>query len=193
MHNFQWGGFDAWATSPSSSSNRIHESVPNGVYLDLPIVTCVHFVIVHWGSRSNQARRTPHICTLHPLHQPPVPYRPAPCIPRSYPAPLYPHPTFTPQFRTSPSTPHTPHAHTLHTRFTLQGAISAGTIKKVANLRAEGVKFAIITGARLSTLLMRLPYLPAADAFVCENGAWFMVHTLVPGRCNSSLALWPIC
>jgi hypothetical protein len=28
----------------------------------------------------------------------------------------------------------------------------------------------LISGARLSTLLMRLPYLPAADAYVCENG-----------------------
>jgi hypothetical protein len=34
----------------------------------------------------------------------------------------------------------------------------------------QGLKFVVITGARLSTLLMRLPYLPEADAFVCENG-----------------------
>jgi hydroxymethylpyrimidine pyrophosphatase-like HAD family hydrolase len=40
----------------------------------------------------------------------------------------------------------------------------------VAGLRAAGLRFVIITGARLSTLLMRLPYLPAADAFVCESG-----------------------
>eukprot|EP00197_Chlamydomonas_leiostraca_P012292 CAMPEP_0202869656 /NCGR_PEP_ID=MMETSP1391-20130828/12575_1 /ASSEMBLY_ACC=CAM_ASM_000867 /TAXON_ID=1034604 /ORGANISM="Chlamydomonas leiostraca, Strain SAG 11-49" /LENGTH=268 /DNA_ID=CAMNT_0049549997 /DNA_START=62 /DNA_END=868 /DNA_ORIENTATION=- len=51
-----------------------------------------------------------------------------------------------------------------------QGAISAQTIHQVAALRSKGVMFVVITGARLSTLLMRLPYLPAADAFVCENG-----------------------
>ena len=51
-----------------------------------------------------------------------------------------------------------------------RGAISALTLTKVASLRSKGVKFVVITGARLSTLLMRLPFLPAADAFVCENG-----------------------
>lgn len=51
-----------------------------------------------------------------------------------------------------------------------QGAISADTIRKVAELREKGLKFVIITGARLSTLLMRLPYLPLADAYVCEGG-----------------------
>lgn len=52
----------------------------------------------------------------------------------------------------------------------VKGVISAATIHKVAKLREHGVKFVVITGARLSTLLMRLPYLPAGDAFVCENG-----------------------
>ena len=28
----------------------------------------------------------------------------------------------------------------------------------------------LITGGRLTTLLQRLPFLPAADAYVCENG-----------------------
>lgn len=58
----------------------------------------------------------------------------------------------------------------------MQGAISAKTIQQVARLRAQGVKFVVITGARLSTLLMRLPYLPVADAFVCENGRWPICH-----------------
>lgn len=49
-------------------------------------------------------------------------------------------------------------------------AISTLTLRKVAALRTKSCKFAIITGARLSTLLSRLPYLPQADAFVCENG-----------------------
>ncbi|GAX80007.1 hypothetical protein CEUSTIGMA_g7446.t1 [Chlamydomonas eustigma] len=51
-----------------------------------------------------------------------------------------------------------------------RGVISAGTIQGVAKLRSHGVKFAVITGARLSTLLMRLPFLPACDAYVCESG-----------------------
>jgi len=33
-----------------------------------------------------------------------------------------------------------------------------------------------VTGARLSTLLMRLPYLPYADALVCENGEWLRLY-----------------
>ncbi|KAL6759566.1 hypothetical protein V8C86DRAFT_1807886 [Haematococcus lacustris] len=51
-----------------------------------------------------------------------------------------------------------------------QGVISTRTLRQVASLRRQGVLCVIITGARLSTLLMRLPFLPAADAFVCENG-----------------------
>eukprot|EP00798_Chlamydomonas_sp_ICE-L_P012596 gene12596-15822_t len=50
------------------------------------------------------------------------------------------------------------------------GEISSTTFHKVAKLRSQGVHFCVITGARLSTLLMRLAFLPAADAFVCENG-----------------------
>ena len=37
-------------------------------------------------------------------------------------------------------------------------------------MRKGGVKLVLITGARLSTLLMRMAFLPAADAYVCENG-----------------------
>eukprot|EP00798_Chlamydomonas_sp_ICE-L_P014687 gene14687-20726_t len=51
-----------------------------------------------------------------------------------------------------------------------QGEISTTTFHKVAKVRSQGVRFCVITGARLSTLLMRLAFLPAADAFVCENG-----------------------
>jgi hydroxymethylpyrimidine pyrophosphatase-like HAD family hydrolase len=32
------------------------------------------------------------------------------------------------------------------------------------------VLLVLITGARSATLLQRLPFLPAADAYVCENG-----------------------
>lgn len=58
-----------------------------------------------------------------------------------------------------------------------QGVISAGTLHLVAQLRSRGALFVVISGARLSTLLMRLPYLPAADAYVCENGG----RILYPG------------
>ncbi|GIM06259.1 hypothetical protein Vretimale_10615 [Volvox reticuliferus] len=58
-----------------------------------------------------------------------------------------------------------------------QGVISAMTLHLVAQLRSRGAVFVVISGARLSTLLMRLPYLPAADAYVCENGG----RILFPG------------
>ncbi len=37
-------------------------------------------------------------------------------------------------------------------------------------MRKGGVKLVLITGARLATLLTRMAFLPAADAYVCENG-----------------------
>ncbi|KXZ54955.1 hypothetical protein GPECTOR_3g123 [Gonium pectorale] len=58
-----------------------------------------------------------------------------------------------------------------------RGVISAATLHQVAQLRSRGCLFVVISGARLSTLLMRLPYLPAADAYVCENGG----RILYPG------------
>ncbi|KAL4438989.1 hypothetical protein ABPG77_006926 [Micractinium sp. CCAP 211/92] len=51
-----------------------------------------------------------------------------------------------------------------------QGLISLPTLRLYAALRALGVKLVVITGARLSTLLGRLPCIPAADAYVCEGG-----------------------
>ena len=48
--------------------------------------------------------------------------------------------------------------------------ISVQTLTALAKLREAGVRLVLITGARMSTLLQRLPFLPAADAFVCENG-----------------------
>lgn len=52
----------------------------------------------------------------------------------------------------------------------VQGVISQATLQKVADLRNAGVAFVIETGARTATLLQRLPYLPASDALVSENG-----------------------
>lgn len=37
-------------------------------------------------------------------------------------------------------------------------------------MRKGGVKLVLITGARLSTMLQRMAFLPAADAYICENG-----------------------
>lgn len=51
-----------------------------------------------------------------------------------------------------------------------RGVISRRTIELFAALRALGVKVAFISGCRVSTLLQRLPFLPAADAYVCESG-----------------------
>ena len=48
--------------------------------------------------------------------------------------------------------------------------ISVQTLTALAKLREAGIRLVLITGARMSTLLQRLPFLPAADAFVCENG-----------------------
>jgi hydroxymethylpyrimidine pyrophosphatase-like HAD family hydrolase len=51
-----------------------------------------------------------------------------------------------------------------------QGIISLRTIELYASLRAMGRKVILISGCRYSTLIQRLPYLPAADAYVCESG-----------------------
>ncbi|GAB4814732.1 hypothetical protein N2152v2_001778 [Parachlorella kessleri] len=51
-----------------------------------------------------------------------------------------------------------------------QGYISEGTLRLFAALRQLGAKLVLISGARASTLLQRLPQLPAADAYVCESG-----------------------
>lgn len=44
--------------------------------------------------------------------------------------------------------------------------ISEKTLKLVAELRKKGHIFVLISGARSSTFMERLPYLPAADAYV---------------------------
>ena len=52
----------------------------------------------------------------------------------------------------------------------LQGYISLSTLKLMQTLRQEGVIIVLISGARSSTFFQRLPWLPRADAYVCENG-----------------------
>lgn len=51
-----------------------------------------------------------------------------------------------------------------------RGAISVKTLKLFAAVRALGVKLVIISGCRSSTLFERMPFLPMADAYVCESG-----------------------
>ncbi|KAF8055736.1 hypothetical protein HT031_006640 [Scenedesmus sp. PABB004] len=55
------------------------------------------------------------------------------------------------------------------------GVISRLTLEKAAALRAAGGAFVLVSGARTSTVLQRLPFLPAADAVVAENGGriWY--------------------
>ncbi|KAK9814335.1 hypothetical protein WJX72_004109 [[Myrmecia] bisecta] len=63
----------------------------------------------------------------------------------------------------------------------LQGVISVKTLTELASLRAGGAVLVLLTGARLSTLQQRLPFLPAADAYVCENGGRVFYHnTFLP-------------
>ncbi|KAK3248150.1 hypothetical protein CYMTET_42374 [Cymbomonas tetramitiformis] len=52
----------------------------------------------------------------------------------------------------------------------LQGYISVHTLELIRDLRRQGHVFVIISGARYSTIMERLPYLPQADAYVVENG-----------------------
>ena len=51
-----------------------------------------------------------------------------------------------------------------------QGFISERTLELVQELRQSGHLFVLITGARSSTFLERSGQLPAADAYVVENG-----------------------
>jgi hypothetical protein len=50
------------------------------------------------------------------------------------------------------------------------GAISQGTLERYAAARASGARLVVVSGARTPTLLQRLPFIPAADAYVSENG-----------------------
>jgi len=61
-------------------------------------------------------------------------------------------------------------AHGVNAVGDLQGIISASSIEKAAALRKMGAAFVIVSGARTATVLQRLPYLPAADAVIAENG-----------------------
>lgn len=58
------------------------------------------------------------------------------------------------------------------------------TLQDLARLRSQGVLLVLITGARSATLLQRLPFLPQADAYVCENGGRiFYAGSPLPTAC----------
>ena len=66
----------------------------------------------------------------------------------------------------------------------LQGVISSQTLQLCQKLRLEkNVKLVLITGARTSTLLNRLPYLPKADVYVSEGGGRIFYPTNVDNCC----------
>eukprot|EP00966_Prymnesium_polylepis_P305359 7056403-Prymnesium_polylepis.1 len=48
--------------------------------------------------------------------------------------------------------------------------VSERKIALVDALRAEGIRFSVVTAARKSTMLQRWPLLPECDAHVCESG-----------------------
>ncbi|KAL1528441.1 hypothetical protein AB1Y20_009788 [Prymnesium parvum] len=59
------------------------------------------------------------------------------------------------------------------------GVVSERTAALVQQLRDEGVLFVVVTAARKSTLLERLPLLPPCDAAVCETGS--RIYLRAPG------------
>ena len=61
-----------------------------------------------------------------------------------------------------------------------QAFISEQTLLLVSELRQAGHVFVLISGARSSTFLERLPYLPAADAYVMENGGRIFIPARKP-------------
>jgi hydroxymethylpyrimidine pyrophosphatase-like HAD family hydrolase len=67
-----------------------------------------------------------------------------------------------------------------------QGIISQASLAKAAQLRKSGTAVIIISGARTSTVLQRLPYLPAADAIIAENGEQMLFASLTDARLRSS-------
>lgn len=58
----------------------------------------------------------------------------------------------------------------------LQGFISERTLQLIAELRHAGHLVVLISGARSSTFMQRLPFLPAADAYAMENGGRIFIQ-----------------
>lgn len=52
-----------------------------------------------------------------------------------------------------------------------RGIISVDSLKGFARLQGDfGCRVVLVSGCRCSTLIQRIPYLPKADAYVCESG-----------------------
>mmetsp|Transcript_37547 Transcript_37547/g.62167 ORF Transcript_37547/g.62167 Transcript_37547/m.62167 type:complete len:335 (-) Transcript_37547:308-1312(-) len=71
------------------------------------------------------------------------------------------------------------------------GIVSERTVELIDSLRKEGLIFVIVTGARKSTLLQRIPLLPLADASVGESGSRIYVHDVLDEDWAAQLA--PVC
>lgn len=70
----------------------------------------------------------------------------------------------------------------------MRGIISSKTLATCRDLRIKkGVKLVLVTGARTSTLLNRLPYLPKADAYCTEAGGRIFYPTDID-CCNEEIA-----
>ena len=66
----------------------------------------------------------------------------------------------------------------------MRGIISSKTLALCNELRTnKGVKLVLVTGARTSTLLSRLPYLPKADVYCTESGGRIFYPTNVDDGC----------
>ena len=68
----------------------------------------------------------------------------------------------------------------------MRGIISSKTLALCNELRTnKGVKLVLVTGARTSTLLSRLPYLPKADVYCTESGGriFFPTSNVDDGCC----------
>ena len=107
----------------------------------------------------------------HALHyRASVPYacHPPPWLPASAPRPPPPPPRLHTPFSSPLSPP--PLCPPFPISTGAQGLISLRSLRHYAALRQLGVRLVVISGARLATLLGRLPCIPAADAYVCEGG-----------------------
>ena len=51
-----------------------------------------------------------------------------------------------------------------------RGVISRKTLYLCQKLRSNGTPLILVSGMRTTTLFQRMPYLPTADAYVCESG-----------------------
>lgn len=56
-----------------------------------------------------------------------------------------------------------------------RGIVSVKTLDMYEKLRRLGKKVVLVSGCRFATLLQRLPYLPKADAYVCESGGRILI------------------